>query len=295
MRFALVLAIRLGVSVLLLYLAVRTLPDAATWPTAGELHPAWIPLILGLFLCIVLLLSLRLALLAPRATGLRFPRLAAVTWVGLGAGQIGLGLLGSDAARVAVLRRFGTPLGLGTRLIVTDRVVGLLGLAIVVLAGLAAAWRGVLAGLAVTAIVLAALTVLARGLAALCRTTAASGSIARIAGAVAAVADHVTPMPLLLALLGHLLSVAMFLAVALACGYGPPLAATLLAVPAGLLGAALPVSLGGWGVRELAISTAYARLGVAFPEAVAASVSFGLAMAALSLPGLLAILPRRAG
>jgi uncharacterized membrane protein YbhN (UPF0104 family) len=59
----------------------------------------------------------------------------------------------------------------------------------------------------------------------------------------------------------------------------------LLVVPMVILLAAVPVSVGGWGVRELSMAGAFAMLGIEPGAAVAASISFGVAQLAVSLPG----------
>ena len=63
----------------------------------------------------------------------------------------------------------------------------------------------------------------------------------------------------------------------------------MVAVPAGLLSSVLPVSFGGWGVRELAIQASYQAMNVNFAAAVLASVLFGVINIAFNLPGLLAL------
>ena len=65
----------------------------------------------------------------------------------------------------------------------------------------------------------------------------------------------------------------------------------------GLLVALIPVSLGGWGVREGAFVVLLGFYGVAPEQGLIVSVLFGLALLAASLPGLALWLsqPARAG
>jgi hypothetical protein len=51
---------------------------------------------------------------------------------------------------------------------------------------------------------------------------------------------------------------------------------------------ALPISIGGWGLRELAVVSLLGAHGVAPERALLFSVCFGLALAIGSLPGALA-------
>lgn len=59
----------------------------------------------------------------------------------------------------------------------------------------------------------------------------------------------------------------------------------LAIVPAAIVAAALPVSLGGWGVREGAMVAGFALLGFDTGTAFLVSVLIGLSIALLSLPG----------
>lgn len=73
---------------------------------------------------------------------------------------------------------------------------------------------------------------------------------------------------------------------------GAPLgpAAALLLVPLVLLSMLLPVSVGGWGVREGAAAAILPVAGLTPQAAVAASLAYGLASLVGALPGLLVIL-----
>lgn len=59
----------------------------------------------------------------------------------------------------------------------------------------------------------------------------------------------------------------------------------LAIVPAAIVAAALPVSLGGWGVREGAMIAGFALLGFDTDAALLVSLLIGASIAALSLPG----------
>jgi len=58
----------------------------------------------------------------------------------------------------------------------------------------------------------------------------------------------------------------------------------------------LPISVGGWGVREGSLIAAFALVGVPPEVALAASITFGIILLASSLPGgivLINAVPRR--
>jgi glycosyltransferase 2 family protein len=59
----------------------------------------------------------------------------------------------------------------------------------------------------------------------------------------------------------------------------------LLVVPLAMLMTALPISVGGWGVREGSFVAGFALVGVSSADALALSVAFGLLSMAVRLPG----------
>lgn len=93
-------------------------------------------------------------------------------------------------------------------------------------------------------------------------------------------------LPLMaIALLGHV-NLAMVIWV-LALGLGAPvtLVDCLVLVPPVILVATLPISIAGWGAREVAMVTVFGLIGVPSPQATALSVLFGVATLATALPG----------
>ena len=56
-------------------------------------------------------------------------------------------------------------------------------------------------------------------------------------------------------------------------------------IPPILLILTLPISIGGWGIREGAMIWAFALVGVTNEEALVLSVLFGFATLAITLPG----------
>jgi uncharacterized membrane protein YbhN (UPF0104 family) len=81
---------------------------------------------------------------------------------------------------------------------------------------------------------------------------------------------------LLLALAVHLLSVLLIYELAQALATQISLMDCLLIVPPTLLISAIPISLGGWGVREGVLAAGFALVGVSSESGVATSVLFGL-------------------
>ncbi len=101
----------------------------------------------------------------------------------------------------------------------------------------------------------------------------------------AIVLGRASPMILGLAILVHTLTMVAIWLLARAQGMILPAtdAAVLFAVIVGV--ALVPISIGGWGLRELAVVSVLARHGVAPEQALLFSVSFGLMQVISSLPG----------
>lgn len=83
----------------------------------------------------------------------------------------------------------------------------------------------------------------------------------------------------------HAFVAATALAVFEALDVAVPTGYAVAAVSVAMLATALPISLGGWGVRETAMVAAFAPLGVAAADAVLVSVMLGLGMFLAGLPG----------
>ena len=73
--------------------------------------------------------------------------------------------------------------------------------------------------------------------------------------------------------------------IALALGLKVSLSDCLVLVPVAVLAATIPISIGGWGVREGAIIGLFATVGVSSANSLALSVLFGVAGILVSLPG----------
>jgi hypothetical protein len=93
------------------------------------------------------------------------------------------------------------------------------------------------------------------------------------------------PVVLGLGLMVHALTIVALWSIGRAQGLMLPMsdAAVLFAVVLGV--ALIPISIGGWGVRELAVVSLLGRHGLAPEQALLFSVSFGIAAAVSSLPG----------
>jgi hypothetical protein len=231
---------------------------------------------------------LLLGVMAPDARP-SFGVLALINWIGLGIGQVALGVISGDAIRVLYIQRRVAGWGLATRSVLVDRLMGLAGLGVVVIGALGAALGVAFSGLAALA---------GAGFAALCwfgfDVLQKRGALSRLVAVMAPLftdlrklsANSAGWIGLALTIAGHLMNIGVFYAMSRAFALHPDFAATFVAVPGGIFGSALPVSLGGWGVRELSVTVLFDVLGAPFHEALLASVLFGLSHVAMGVPGL---------
>ena len=182
------------------------------------------------------------------------------------------GLLG-DAGRVWLIRKHGVDTRLAVNIGISDRLAGLVALALAAAAGALAAPSLVPEGLALMAVLLAA--ALSVALYVFLPAAGSTRSLGKFVGSL-----------LGLSLVGHVAATAIaYLLLHSAGEFVSPLA--LLAVfPALLLAAAIPVSIGGWGSRELAAMVSLPLIGIDENIAVAMSIMFGLTQVAATLVGL---------
>mgnify|MGYP001795334111 CR=1 FL=1 len=272
-------ALRLTVSALCLGLAFWLMPDGAL-PQLAEAQPGWLVVAVGLGVVAIAIMATRLrVLMGAGAVPLRTA--ITVTWAGQFGAMLGLGLLSADGARITILVRTGCSVASASQLIVLDRALGLSGLAILAAAGGGAHLLGLWGGFAVLLIGLAA-------------ALAMLLAMRLVPGLRRALPENALPLgqlalALVLSVLLHSVTVVTFLIAALALGLTPPLPEAIIAVSIGLFFAILPVSLGGWGVRELAIAQAFAWVGAPFAGAVPSSVLFGVLAMVVALPGVIAL------
>lgn len=235
-------------------------------------------------------------MLLRQGSGIGYGTVGLVYGVGLFFNQVLPSTIGGDVVRVVTLARQGVRLGPATRSVVCDRVFGTMALVALVALTLPVLWSVVdsaVAAAGLTAVVAGALVGFTVVLVA-ARQVAALPWIGRFVGTVAADLRGAALAPealLLVVVLGiavHLLSVLVFESVALGLGVDIAPAHALVLVPPVLLLAAVPVSIGGWGLREGGFVGAFALVGVNGTDIVAVSIAFGLVATAVGALGGLA-------
>ena len=89
--------------------------------------------------------------------------------------------------------------------------------------------------------------------------------------------------------------IAAFALAAAATGHPLPVAALITLVPLVLFSMAIPLTVGGWGIREGTAAALWPSIGLEPEAGVAAGALYGLILLAGSLPGLIVLLRPRAG
>lgn len=281
----------LGVLYLLLYL----FDGAQVRDYILSLHPLVFAGAVALLGLQALLINLRWVLVMGAAqanvgypTGLRI--LLISFWFNLA-----LPTVGSDVARVWMLRKVGVGLHSSIRGVLADRVVGLSAIAALVAVGLPLLLRRT----DDTPATLAVSTLLVLGLAAIAILTtldrwpqrALSNSlIAEVANIGGFLRFLLLGYPRRGALFGAAIGVHLStIAACLLLAYGldanlSPLDA-LIVVPPVIMLSALPISVGGWGVREGAMVAGLMLVGVTPGKALGLSILLGLAIVAIGICG----------
>lgn len=101
----------------------------------------------------------------------------------------------------------------------------------------------------------------------------------------ALLARRAWPRQLLLSLAAVAACCAMFACTGKMIGAAMPFTTLLAIAPLVLVSMLIPVSIAGWGLRELAAAGTWAALGLPASEGVAVSIAYGLLCLAASLPG----------
>jgi uncharacterized protein (TIRG00374 family) len=284
------LAIKGAVTVQLLWLAFRTVDVGAVSTLLLGLNWWWAAA--ALLLTGFLIVSDAMLLGAVmRIFGHRVQRGTAFLYslVGWFFSNVAPSTVGGDIFRGVQLSRVGTPVGAAVRVILSIRLLSLATLVVVMLAGfpvalgLVEARRDILVLAGTLSVALAALTAVVL----LTRFHWGSSILARwrLFEKLKKVSDGfrelLMPSPdvagaWIAALTQHLLRVGVLASLATALGLGIPVATLFALTPAALLVAMVPMSVGGWGVRELTFVYFLGTAGVSAEAALSLSVAFGL-------------------
>ncbi len=213
------------------------------------------------------------------------------------------GSIGGDVMRVVATRGLGVTTGAAVNSVVLDRMLTLAVLLFLALPAAPLVWQSL--GISSTAVILlagaGALSVLAWQAAGMVERLQPlrrrASAMARNFGAAALLLAR-RPGAVLLAVLlaagAHVMCCLAMWLIARSVGVELGLGQALLLVPLVFLASALPISVGGWGVREIGAIGLLGLAGVASHEAVVVSLQFGVISTLVSLPGGLIWLSRSA-
>jgi len=210
--------------------------------------------------------------------------------------QVAFGFVGGDAMRLWLLHQMEVPLRSAVQAIVIDRCLGLFGLFLLALAGLPSLvslltgydWQ--IVAIAGASLIAVASAVMIPALVYLARRFRHVPFVAEVAALVSAVIRgggirRRLLAAFTLAVLTHVMNVFVFFWIGRDLGIDLGLRHWFLIVPSALLISMLPISAGGWGLREASFVVALATFAVRPEEAILPSVLFGLGVLIVTLPG----------
>jgi uncharacterized membrane protein YbhN (UPF0104 family) len=293
-RLALV-AIKALVSIGLIAVLATRLDYARALSYWHALDGNWILAVLGiLFLQMSLLAGLRLKLMLASVDARRPLRTTAqIALCGFFFEQVTIGFVGGDAIRLWLLRRTRMPFGRAIQALLLDRVCGLASLVLLSLLGIQAllplveqSMRNVIvmmlggfiaAGLLGVAVVLVLTKVLP--------PTKLPVHWQRFGLSEHPVSMATMAIVFILAVATQVLNVLELWMLGQSLGQPTTLQQWFIVAPTVLLVSMLPISIGGWGVREGAMVVALHGFGISAEDALLPSVLFGLCAVVAALPG----------
>lgn len=293
------LLVKIAISLGVLYFALRRVDLTAVGEGALRLNSWWYAAALVALGGSITTAAMRWSFLTRTHAPIGPREAAAITFAAQFVGQVLPSSLGQDAVRAWLALRRERDAANTIAIIVLDRVCGLLGLSILMLAGLpllaqaAAGLPGAeIAGLAIAFAAMAFLgsfLIRARkaplGWPPLVRkyfdgASHAAGLLTSSTGLWAIAASIATQL---------LVTLSIWL---IALGVGAPLTLFdgLMAIPPAVFVSLLPISINGWGVREGAMVVSLGVVGIEPSAAVLISLLYGFGLLVTSLPGVAALL-----
>src|SRR5262245_57870328 len=207
--------------------------------------------------------------------------------------QVAFGFVGGDGMRLWLLHRSGVAPAKSLKVSVLDRCLGVPALMLLSLTGLpnlvhlltgVDLWVIVAAGALLGVVGLGGLLLLLRGL------TSISSPLAEIVASASAALRNAKVrrfflIAFALAALTHVCNVLVFIMLGRALGLAVTVEQWFFVVPSALLLSMLPISAGGWGMREACFIVALKGLGIPAEQAILPSIVFGLSVLIAALPG----------
>ena len=218
-----------------------------------------------------------------------------ILWSGLFFNQAMPSSVGGDVIRGYYLKKQGITLGRATLGVLMDRLFGMVGLVLLVLASLPLMFELLNDSIVRTGVLFIALCI-SLALLFIFFTDKLPGNFSHLRvirgfyllsqeGRHCISENYNGLVIIIISVLIHLISVVAVMTTAIGLGINVEWGGFLLMVPLATLIMVIPISIAGWGVREGVMVVGFGYLGVA-PEAVLAlSILYGLLMLAVALPG----------
>jgi len=204
-----------------------------------------------------------------------------ILWSGLFFNQAMPSSVGGDVIRGYYLKKQGMTLGRATLGVLMDRLFGMIGLVLLVLASLPLLFELVDDPIARTGVLFIAVGI-SLALLFIFFTDKLPGNFSHIK-VIRGLYNGI--IILLISILIHLISVFAVMTMSIGLGLDIEWGGFLLMVPLVGLMMVVPISIAGWGVREGVMVVGFGYLGVAPEAALALSILYGLLMLVVALPG----------
>jgi hypothetical protein len=287
LRRHLLLLLKAAISVLLLYFSLRSVSLTVVGERLSRFHPAWIAAALALLAVQVALLAARWRVIATICgSAVEFGTAFQITFIASFFNQVLPSTVGGDAARIWLLARRDRGWAGAAYSVLIDRIIGLLVLALIVIACLPwtftmihdplarAALLVIGIGAVAGALVFGAIGMRRWPLLDRWMPTRHLAEAARHACALC-LSGSTFVIIIVCSVAIHLLTVTAawccMKAVAGPVGFAP----ILFLLPPVLLIATVPISIAGWGVRESSMVAAFAYAGLAQGDGLTLSILFG--------------------
>lgn len=287
MRQFMIQSAKVVISAALLYLAMRGVNFDSIQSRLTQINPIWMALAIAIALAQIVVSATRWRDIAeacgkimPARTANRFGFIAAFF------NQTLPSSIGGDGVRLWLLRRHGASWQSATYSVLVDRAVGVIVLAVIVIASLPWSYRLIVNDHARLGLVVLDVVALAGGLGFLLLGRLPFDwlkswwpvrhihACSEIANAVM-FGSKAGPKVLFLSLLNHLMTIAIAWCGARAIGSSASFLDMTLLMPPVILIMMVPISIAGWGLREQSLQAAFIYSGLNAADGVTISILFG--------------------
>jgi uncharacterized membrane protein YbhN (UPF0104 family) len=288
--------VKLGISAALIWYAFNRIDVATAFGQMASLAPIAAVAALTLLVAHYAIAALRVcSLLTAVELRMRFPAAFDTVLVGAFFSQTLISFVGGDAMRIWRMTQKNIPVGDAVHVVLYDRVLGFVGLILMIVFSLPVLFHAIedrrvhvaIVSLVGCAIVGCATLLSLHRLPAAWRRSRVGGLLATLSetGHELLGAPRILVLVLALSLLIQVINVLVFFTLGQGIGAPAGFQAYLALVPPVIFLSMMPISFAGWGVRESAMIAALSTVGVPASQSVAISICYGLGLIVAGLPG----------